>query len=182
MPLCWTSTSFARHLRSIGLRCWSGYRLRSQLGKKLLREYEGVFIWGLPACSMFTEENQGIGRMEGIQLALGRPYRTGRPCSIAAATACEREVTSSLEKMLARWNLTVRSVTPKIWPTSQFVLPFFIQLRMVTSRGDSSLTQFPVAGAFFRAVLMRARWRWRPRYSTSCAYRSALMPSPPAKE
>ena len=94
-----------------------------------------------------------------VQIALGSPCRTGSPWSMAVATACEREVTSSLEKILARWNRTVRSVTPRIWPTSQFVFPFFIQFRMVTSRGESSFTHFSVAGAFFRAVLMRARWR-----------------------
>ena len=65
----------------------------------------------------------------------------GRPCAIAVATAWDREVTSSFEKMLSTWNRTVRSVTPMILAISQFVFPFFTQFRIVISRRESSLTQ-----------------------------------------
>jgi len=58
---------------------------------------------------------------------------------MAMATACVREVTSSLIKMLSTWNRTVRSVTPIIREISQFVFPNLIQLNTVSSRGESPL-------------------------------------------
>ncbi len=91
----------------------------------------------------------------------------GRPCWRAVATAWDREVTSSFEKMLSTWNRTVRSVTPMIFAISQFVLPFFTQFRIVISRSVSSLTQGATACELFGAVRKRARWTWYPKYSTS---------------
>src|SRR6476660_1274731 len=97
----------------------------------------------------------------------------GRPCSMAVATAWDRDVTSSFEKMLSTWNRMVRSVTPMILAISQFVLPFFTQFKIVISRSVSSLTQGATACELFGAVRKRARWMWYPKYSTSGTYRFA---------
>ena len=101
---------------------------------------------------------------------------------MAVATACDREVTSSFEKMLSTWNRIVRSDTPMILAISQFVLPFFTQLRMVISRSVSSLTQGATACELFGAVRKRARWMWYPKYSTSGTYRFASTRSAEANE
>src|SRR6185295_232251 len=97
----------------------------------------------------------------------------GRPCSMAVATAWDREVTSNFAKMLSTWNRMVRSVTLMILAISQFVLPCLTQLRIVISRNVSSLTQGATACELFGAVRKRARWTWYPKYSTSGMYRFA---------
>ena len=88
----------------------------------------------------------------------GKPCRLGSPCSKAVATACEREVTSSFEKMLSTWNRTVRSVTPRILAISQFVFPFFIQFRIVNSRTVSCLTHLSSTELCLGSALISARW------------------------
>src|SRR6185503_13287901 len=91
----------------------------------------------------------------------------GRPCSMAVATACDREVTSSFEKILSTWNRIVRSDRPMI---------------LAISRSVSSLTQGATACELFGAVRKRARWMWYPKYSTSGTYRFASTRSAEANE
>ncbi len=52
----------------------------------------------------------------------------------------DRDVTPSLEKRLATWNRTVRSVLPIIVAVSPFVFPFLAQFRTGNSRKVSCLT------------------------------------------
>src|SRR5690348_1879216 len=64
-----------------------------------------------------------------------------KPCSIANATACVRELTSNFTKMPSTWKRTVRSLTPRMREISQLVLPCFIHINTVVSRGESPLTR-----------------------------------------
>ena len=55
----------------------------------------------------------------------------------------------------------VRSVIPTICEISQLVFPFFIQFRIVTSRGESFVTHMSVDGEVNDAALSSAQWRLR---------------------
>src|SRR5690242_11031837 len=85
---------------------------------------------------------QACGSVVEGETFLGKTYSFGnKPCSIANATACVRELTSNFTKMPSTWKRTVRSLTPRMREISQLVLPCFIHINTVVSRGESPLTR-----------------------------------------